>query len=679
MTTRSRSLFCRAPHVVLFVAILIPLLIFAQVPTREAPPTDLANMNIEDLMKVEVTSVSKTRQTLSQTAAAVFVITQDDIQRSGATNIPDLLRMVPGMDVAQINSHAWGIATRGFNERFANELLVLVDGRPVYLPTFGGVFWDTLDIPLEDIERIEVIRGPGGSVWGANAVNGIINIITKRASDTQGVMVVAGAGDVHSSFGTLQYGGKFRKSLDYRAFMKYFNENALDGPSGTYIGDGWHSLRGGFRADAALTPRDNLTVQGDLYTNREGSLTFYLPSITSPAVADTYQLSDQSGGFLQTIWNHSLSDRSHTQLMISYDHYANRDMLGESRGTLDVDFQHNFNLDRHKLIWGFDYRYSSMDTRGSLAVSLVPASRENNLYSGFVQDEIAVRPDRLYLTIGTKLEGHYYSGFFAMPSVRLAWTPNSRNTLWAAFSRAERTPSDLDHSLRVNLGALPGSTQPPTVIASFGNPSLKNEGLLAYEAGYRASLTKRLSLDLAAYYNAYDHQQTLEPSTPFFEESPAPPHIVFPLVYQNLMHGETHGLEVFADWRLTSRWILSPGYAFERIHMHVEPSSQDTGAVGTAEGSSPVHSAQLRSHYQFPHGLSWDVSAFFNDRLADLAVPSYTRLDTQMTWQWKERLTLSAVGQNLAQDKHLEFVDVTAVERSSLAQRSGYAKLTWYF
>jgi iron complex outermembrane recepter protein len=669
-----------ALHFAFLTVLFMPLPSHAQQTSAPPPSADLTQMNIEDLMKVEVTSVSRQQQSLSKTAAAVFVITQDDIQRSGATNIPDLLRMVPGVQVAQINANSWAISVRGLNGLFSNDVVVMVDGRTVYVPTFGGVFWDSLDLPLEDIARIEVIRGPAGTVWGANAVNGLVNIITKKASETQGALVVAGAGGTDREFSTLQYGGHVGNSFDYRAYTKYFNEESLESPSGGSMDDGWHSLRGGFRADDTVTANDTLTFQGDIYSNRKGAATTYLPSLESPVPVPVYQQVDFSGGFFQTFWNHTISDRSSTQLDVSFDRYTRLDALGETRDTLDIQFQHDFAWGtRQDIVWGLEYRYSSYDTRGSLLVSMDPASRSYNIYSGFVQDEFAILPDKLYFTIGTKLEQHYYSGLLPMPSARLAWTPDAKNTLWASVSLAEETPPDVDVSLRNNLGGTPGPGGTLLELEVLGNPDLETENLLAYEAGYRASLTKKLSLDLALFYNHYDNEITTDPGTPFFTATPAPPHLVLPLIYHSLMHGDSQGAEIFSDWRVNEHWILSPGYAFEDIHMHLEPDTHDTAAVSAAQGSSPVNSAQLRSHYVLPRGFSWDASAFYVGRLADPVIPSYTRLDTQLNWQCREGLVFSVVGQNLLKQNHLEFIDSLEIARSSLMQRTGYAKLTWHF
>ena len=652
---------------------LLSAVCFAQQP-------DLTDRSLEDLMNIQVTSVSKTVQTLSRTASAIFVINGEDIRRSGATNIPDLLRMVPGVDVAQIGANTWAISARGLNGRFSNKLLVLVDGRNVYTPTFGGVLWDTLDLPLEDIERIEVIRGPGGTIWGANAVNGVINIITRQAADTQGGMVVGGGGNLDQGFGTMQYGGGLGKSTDYRIFTKYFNQDHLPGLNGQAGGDGWHLLRGGFRADSVLSAKDTLTLQGDLYNGEEDSPALFLPSVTSPGLQNTNLAVPLSGGFLQTAWNHVFSARSDTTLQVSLDRYKRDYLLSEKRSTLAIDFQHHFAWgSRQDVVWGGGYSYTDSDTRGDLTVSLNPADLNMQLSSAFFQDEVALIANKLYVTIGTKAEHNLYTGFSWMPSARVSWTPSTRHMLWAAISRVDRTPAESDAAVRANVGGYPGPGGTPVLLAFVGNPHFQNEGLIAYELGYRVALSAHLSMDLAAYYSDYDSQRTTEPAAPFFETSPAPPHLVLPVTYGNLMHGEANGLEMAVNWKATGRWTLSPGYAFEQIHMHLDPTSQDKSSVLDNEGSSPVHSAQLRSHLDLIRGVSWDASAYLVDRLRNGNVPSYTRLDTGFTWRWTEHLASSVVGQNLVKDRHLEFVDDTGSVSFTLVKRSAYAKLTWQF
>ena len=657
--------------------VLLASLTLTAWPQQKA--TDLTNESIEDLMNIQVTSVSKTEQKLSQAASAVFVITPDDIRRSDATNIPDLLRMVPGLDVARIYANTWAVSTRGFNARFSNELLVLMDGRTVYTPTTGGVFWDVLDLPLGNVERIEVIRGPGGSVWGANAVNGVINIITKKASETLGGRLVAGGGNVEQGFGSIQYGGRAGKSTDYRVYAKYLNQNEFPSLTGADGGDGWRMLRGGFRSDSVLSSKDTLMFQGDLYSAREGLPTSEFVFTPAPVTQNVELLVNLSGGFLQGVWNHTSSPHSNTSLQLSYDTYERNDQLRESRRTFDLDFQHNFSgWTRQNIVWGLTYRYSASRSDGILGISLIPANLNTQLFSSFIQDEIVVVPDHLFLTIGVKLEHNYYTGFGTMPGARAAWTPTQRHTLWAAISKTERTPAETDAALRAGAGEFPGPGGIPVLLTLFGNPQVDNEESVDYEMGYRTMVSQELSIDFTAYYNHYSHQETSEPSTPFLVNTPSP-HLVLPLITENLMHGETHGVEIAVNWKATNRWTLNPGYAFEQIHMHLAPTSQDTTSVSGAQGSSPVNAVQLRSHLALAPGLSWDTSGYFVGRLTDPRVPSYTRLDTGLSWALGERISLSLVGQNLLRDRHEEFVDTTGSTMSTLIKRSAYAKVEWRF
>jgi iron complex outermembrane receptor protein len=662
---------------------LLALALLAFLPIQAWPQqdsTDLTTKSLEDLMNVEVTSVSKDEQKLSRAASAISVITAEDIRSSGATNIPDLLRMVPGMNVAQINANTWAISARGFNREFSNELLVLVDGRTVYVPTFGGVFWEVLNIPLEDIERIEVIRGPGGTIWGANAVNGVVNIITKKAAETHGALIAGGGGNLYQGFATTQYGGTLGKATDYRLYSKYLTEPEQPNVAGQNGGDGWHLLSGGFRADSDLSPKDVLSVQGNMYAGKEGGPSTFLPSVTSPGLQVNDLDVDLSGGAVQLDWNHIFSARSDTTLQISYDGFKRVDALDERRYSLNLDFQHHFLWgQRQTFVWGFDYRYSSSHTNGNLTLSLDPPNLNTQVASSFIQDEIALLPDRLYLTVGTKLEHDYYTGFVLLPSVRATWLPNRHQMFWAAVSRAAHTPDSIDTAIRLNFAGFPGPGGTPILIGEAGNPHVKSSDLTAYEAGTRTTVLKSLSIDLAAFYGDYTHQETVEPAPPIFETTPAPPHLFVFSTFENLMHGESQGLEIAANWKVSDRWTLSPGFAFEQIHMHLDPSSQDTQSVGLAEGSGAVTSAQVRSHYIFSHNVAWDTSAYFVGRLSDPKIPSYTRLDTGLTWHCREGLSISIVGQNLLKDRHLEFIEPTGATTSTVIKRSAYAKFTWQF
>jgi len=676
----------REPLVRCHLGLVVALL--TAIPTYpQEKPRDLAEKSIEDLMNMEVTSVSKKEQKLSSVAAAIFVISPEDIRRSGATNIPDLLRMVPGLDVAQINGSTWAIGARGFNQQFSNKLLVMIDGRVVYTPNFAGVYWDTVNLPLEDIDRIEVIRGPGGSVWGVNAVDGVISIFTKKAGDTRGGLVEATGGNQVQGSGTVQYGGKLGTETDYRAFTNYFNNYHMQDLTGQSGVDGWHMLRAGFRTDSSISSKDSLTVQGNLYSGREGEFGFFLPSVTSPALVPISEQINLAGGFLQSTWHHQYSGRSDSNLQISYTRYTRGDPLEpETRGTLDLDYQHHLAWgQRQDLVWGLGYHYTTDNIGGSLTVFFNPPSRALEVFNSFLQDEIMLVPKQLYLTVGTKFEHNDYTGFEAMPSVRAAWTPSDHNMFWAAVSRALRAPSRNDTNLIVNLGGFPGPNGIPILIRFLGNPLFRDESLIAYETGYRTSVSGHLSIDLAAYFNDYDNLQTTEPSTSFFEPSPLPAHQVQSVMYQNLMHGEVHGFEIAANWKVNRRWSLHPGYALAKPHMHTDPSSADTQTGPFVEGSTTDNSIQLRSHFEFSGNLAWDVSAYYVEALdhqspsANVRIPSITGLDSGLTWKLGEGFSISVVGQNLLRDHHLEFEDVFGSMQSGQVKRSAYAKITWQF
>ena len=663
-----------------YFAILVAMCVVpAGVCAQQKQPSsvDLASMNIEDLMNVHVTSVSKQDQKISQVAAAVFVIGQEDIRRSGATNIPDLLRMVPGLEVAQINANTWAISARGFNSQFANKLLVLVDGRAVYTPTFAQAYWDTLDVPLEDIDRIEVIRGPGGTVWGSNAVNGIINIITKEAKDTLAGLVTAGGGAVDQGFGTAQYGGETKGGDSaYRIFTKYFNRSHFPDFEGQNAEDGSHLLHGGFRMDSKLSTKDSTTLQGDIYTGGEGESIVH--SVLSPPENLTvFRHADLSGGDVQGSWSHCFSTRSDLTLQSYFDRYTRSGPESlEVRNTFDFEFRYHALLgSRNDLTFGMGYRYSADQTVGTIDQAFVPPSEDRHVFSFFVEDQITLRPDRLFLYVGTKLENNYFTGFDVEPSVRLAWTPNNRHTLWASVSDAHRAPSLRDVGLNAALAALPG----PAEVVLFGNRNFQDEAVVAYELGYRTQVSKRLSVDLASFKNRYYNLQSIEPLPSYVEPNSSPALSILPNTFANNSYGPTGGIEASVRWKLTDRWTVSPGYSFLKMHLHVKSSSLDTGSAADNEGSNPIHQAQVHSHLDLTRGIGWDSNIYFIDSLPAQAVASYTRLDSQLTWAFLEGMQLSLVGQNLLSDHHVEFNDDLAVVNSSAVKRSVYAKITWKF
>jgi iron complex outermembrane recepter protein len=637
---------------------------------------DLTQVSMEGLMNLEVTSASKKEQKLSEVPAALFVITQEDIRHSAAANIPDLLRIVPGLDVAQISASTWAISARGFNLQFANKLLVLMDGRAVYTPLFGGVYWDAQDVPLEDIDRIEVICGPGGTVWGANAVNGVINVITKKTDETQGALATLGGGNVAQAFSTLQYGGQIGENTTYRAFTKYLNNNQSPGANGQEAHDDWHLLHGGFRSDTKLSNKDSFTLQGDIYTGSEGANIVH-SVFTPPENLIEQEQAEVAGGNVLGRWVHVFSRRWDTTLQVYFDRYR-RDgpESDETRDTFDIDFENHLALgSRQDLILGFGYRDTADETLGTVDQAFVPPNQDAELFSAFAQDQITLKRDRLNLYVGTKLENNYFTSFDLQPSVRLAWTPSLRRTFWGAVSRASRTPTRRDENLNAALAALPG----PAEVVLLGNPNFRSEHVIAYELGYRAQPNDRLSVAVSLFLNAYDHLESIEPQPPVFSANSAPPLFLLPRVLGNTLHATTDGAEGYLHWKLTKRWTISPGYSLLQMHVHNNANSLDTVSVQDIQGSSPRHQAQLRSRLELLPTLSCDLNAYFVDRLKAAPVTGYTKLDSQMTWRFGEAADFSIVGQNLLQDHHFEFNDFLQSVNSAQVKRSAYAKISWRF
>jgi iron complex outermembrane receptor protein len=667
----------------LLVLTEIAILALSGLPARAAETADLTKKSLEDLMSIKVTSVSKKEQKTSQTAAAIFVISRDDILHSGALNIPDLLRMVPGLDVAQIDSGNWAISARGFNGQYSNKLLVLIDGRTVYSPIFAGVFWDSQSVPMDTIERIEVIRGPGSAVWGSNAVNGVINIITRSAGNTQGGYMNGGAGDASVGPETIGYGGKARGVGEYRVFAEGFNNSALPTLGKLAGQDDWRLVHGGFRVDTSLSARGSLTTEGEAYTGNAGEIAFVPVSLLPPENA-TLALRDRFTGWnLLTRWNRTFSPGSATSLQVYFDRTTRGDSTYSiGLNTIDIDFQHHIVWGaRQDVVWGLGYRVTLDDIMPDFRVSTTPQSRRTQLFNSFAQDEIAILPDRLHLSLGARLEHNDYTGFNLQPSARLVWTPNNKNSVWGAISAADRTPARSDTSFRVNFEALSGSPETgnlPILVSLFGNPNQKNEKLTAFETGYRTTLNSRFSVDTTGFYNRYHDLTSVQPEAMRIETNPAPVHVLIPESFGNSIFGETHGIETFANWRATTRWTLNPGYTFFSIHLHEFAGSQDGSIPGT-QGGTPDHQAQLRSSVSLPHNLQWNASTYFVNRLPAQSIPSYTRFDTGLNWLVGERASVSIVGQNLLRDLHPEYNGTVTTVQSGLMRRTVYGKITWTF
>ena len=616
-----------------------------QQPDTVAQAESLKTLSIEQLMNVEVTSVSKRPERLSRVASAIQVITQQDIRRSGASSLPEALRLATNLQVAQVDSRQWAISARGLNSTAANKLLVLIDGRTVYTPLFSGVFWDVQDVPVQEIDRIEVISGPGATLWGANAVNGVINVITKDAKDTEGLLVSGGGGSELRGFGTAQYGGTVGHDVHYRAYGSGFTRQPTLLPSGADATDDWHFGQGGFRVDWDPSQMNHASLQGDLYDGRASQ-----PSASDIAV---------SGGNVAGKWSHTFSANSDVRAQLYYDR-THRDIpgtFGEDLDTYDVDLQHHARLGtRHDVVWGLGYLLINDHVANSAALAFLPAHVTRQWFTGFVQDEIALAQDRVRVTLGTKIEHNDYTGVEVQPGGRVNWTVSQFGTLWTAVSRAVRTPSRIDRELFA-----PG--QPPYILA--GGPNFGSEEETAYELGYRHQRGP-VALSVATFYSRYYGLRSLEEVNP-----PA----AFPIVIGNGQDGESYGAELNADYRVSDRWRLVAGYTEVRIHVWALPTSTDTSR-GSAENHTPDRQFSLRSSTDLPGRLSLDGTFRYLGEIANQQVPAYAELDVRLGWQPVPRLELSVAGQNLLHDHHVEFGAPTA--RSEI-KRGVYGSLEWRF
>jgi len=649
---------------------------------RESP-VDLTELSLEELMEIEITSVSKKEERLFAAAAAAYVLTAEDIRRSGATSIPEALRMVPGMEVARIDASKWAITVRGFNNRFANKLLVLIDGRSVYSPFFSGVFWDVQDVLLEDIERIEVIRGPGATLWGANAVNGVVNIITRNAKDTQGRLVRAGAGSEERAFGEIRYGGKIGDALHYRAYGKYVKRDAFVYASGDRAADGWDVLRAGFRVDGEMWGAHTLTLRGDIYGDTFGH------RLSTVSLEPPYeQISDaegyDNGGNLLGRWRRTFSETSDLAIQLYYD-WVGRDegMISAEIRTFDVDIQHRFGVNtRQEIIWGFGYRLIDDEYDGTFDMSVHPEERSVHLFNAFAQDELTLIEDRLRLTLGSKFEHNDYTGFEIQPNARMLWRPDERHTAWTAISRAIRTPSRAENDGRYVGEVIPqdllSSGVPIALTVLHGSPDFEAEDLLAFELGYRLYPTDRIFLDAASFYNRYDHLRTGRLDTLFVETRPAPEHLVIGLLPDNGMYGESYGAELVADWRALEGWRLRVAYTYLKIQMYLRKGSADIGSVNEAQEKSPRGQFFLYSSMDLPRNLALDLGVRYVDDLPN-RTENYLRLDARLGWTPHEHVELAIVGQNLLERHHPEYKPELLYTLPTEVERGVYGTITWRF
>ncbi len=604
---------------------------------------DLRDLSIEDLANIQISSVSKSAEPLSDAPAAIYVISHDDIIRSGATTIPEMLRLAPNLEVAQLSPTSYAISARGFNvgdnASLSNKLLVLIDGRSVYTPLFGGVYWDMQAVPAEDIDRVEVISGPGATLWGANAVNGVINIITRKSSDTQGGLLDVGAGSVQRG-GALRYGGQLGQDLTYRIHAEGFTFGQYRSYYGEDAKDGYARTQGGFRADWT-PPGDSVSVQGDLYA---------MPEAPSGFV---------SGRDLEATWRHQLDGGSNFQVQAYYDRaarYADNGGSGFEVDTYDLEFQHNFNLlDWNAIVWGAGERVFSYEFRDT-ALKLAPPTRTLNLANVFVQDAIALT-DRLKLTVGIKLEDEPYAGVEPMPSIRASWKVADGALLWAAISRALRSPTPVDEDIQEFAGRLD---------VLNGSASFKPEVMTAYELGARVQASARASFSVSGFYDSYGDVRTIGFSPP------GAPSI---FSFGNGMDATVYGVEIWGNYRVTGWWRLAAGFNIQHEDLRFLPGNP--GIAGLAfEADDPNHQASLRSSIDFGDGVSWDADLRYVGKLPHPAVADYGELNTRVAWQISPAVSVAVEGFNLIHPHHVEFLEAG---QSDEIPRSFLVDMRWRF
>jgi iron complex outermembrane receptor protein len=625
---------------------------FAAEPDSLVSFDKLQNLSLEELMNIQVFSVSKRPEKLTQAASAVQVITGEEIRRSGVTTLPEALRLAQNLQVAKVNASQWAISARGFNNVLASKLLVLIDGRAVYTPLHAGVFWDIQNVLLEDVERIEVISGPGGALWGANAVNGVINIITKNTQKTKGLFAEAGAGNQKPWLANLRYGGQLKPGLNYRIYGTAFKEASsllVTTPlqDSTDAKDEWSIGQTGFRIDWQVKAADLVTIQSDFYNgypNPDGGKAAAVVAMGGNAIAR---------------WTHSFSERSDLRIQAYYDHtWRNfRNGLIEKVKTYDLDFQYRFSLGgRNEIIWGGDIRQIDHKTDNLPFFYFEPERRLLHIYSTFIQDNITIIKEQLHFIAGCKFEHNAYTGMEYSPSARLFWTLKQKNTIWSSVSRAVRTPSRFD----TDFNLLIAENFPLLVGGPF-----KSETVLAYELGWRTQQMDNLSVAVSTFYNEYDNLRSVEPGA-----------AVFPLTIGNGVEGHTYGIELAANYQPSNWWRLKGGYTFLEKKLTIKPDSKDQNK-GTAESDDPNNQFLIQSMFDLPKKIECGFVVRYVDVLTNRYVPSYTSLDLQAAWMITPWLQVTVVGQNLLDDQHPEFIPSSPSPRE--ITRSFYGKVSFRF
>jgi iron complex outermembrane receptor protein len=626
-----------------------------------------------------VSTVERQASTVGKTPAAVFVITNEMIRRSGAQTVPEVLRMVPGVDVAQISADTWAVTIRGFNSQFANKLLVQVDGRTIYDLTSGGVFWDVQQLMLEDVERIEVIRGPGATVWGSNAVNGVINILTKKAQDTQGIFLQGGSGTQELGYTNVRTGGRIGQDLYYRVYGQWFERNhSPDGSIST--NDSWRQEHGGFRMDYDASRSDAMTLEGDYYSGYSGSISPY--SLPTPPYVGYNNGDHVMGEYILYSWKHTVDEDSDWTFQTYYNRTQRHALIvptlyTSDRDLADMDFQHRFPLGtRNEIIWGFSYRFTQDSfPPQSFQVSYDPEQRFDNYFTYFFQDQITLVEDRLYFIAGSKFEHNDYTNFEYQPTGRLLWTPDDRHSIWGAISRAVHVPDRFVANGEFKSSTI--NTDPlPMFVTVFPNPEAISEDLLAYECGIRVQATERFSWDLALFYNQYSNLEIRQFGPPYPVPPYGPPeYLIFPEYHRYTGWGETYGMELATNYTLNESWRLQCAYTYLRMFLR-----NDSGAVFLMQpGESPCNEVYVQSSWDLSNHWEFDLTGRYVDSLlGGLSpipefVPSYITMDARLAWHDKKNLEIALVGRNLARGYFTEF------PQGTLVGPEFYGQVTWRY
>lgn len=635
------------------LAIGVPFFIWSE---SRAEKFDLTQFSLEELMNLEVELVSKKHENLFETTAASYVISPEDIQQSGFTSLPELLRLSPGFAVARIDANKWAISSRGFNGVFANKLQVLIDGRSVYSPLFSGVFWNCQELVLEDISQIEIIRGPGATLWGSNAVNGIINVRTKPAEETQGGLFSMQAGTEEQMLTTLRYGGKIGNHLFYRFNTKYSKHNHLVDSSGAGTADGWTGQLGAFRLDWYPQSHSRLTIQGDYYADEVGQMVTIIPAENQPFYRRIDTVATDAGGNLRLRLQHEFSPENDVALQFYYDQFNRNDViLNLTTRTFDFDFQQRFKFrPTHEIVWGLGYRRVTDETEGTFYFSLDPARAQIDLFNAFFQDELNFFRDRFRIVFGSKLEHQNFTGLEIQPNFRLLYRPNPNRAYWLAASRAVRIPTRVETDV-FSVRGLEYTRGIPVFGVMLGSDEFGSEVLHAYELGYRANLNHIISLDLALFYNDYRRLRNYETGGWEYKFSPPPAHGMAYFHIDNNMTGYTWGGEILFKMKPAPGCYLEASYSNLQLKVALKNTNIFYAFSKGTEGESPEHQALLRGSFDLPRGIIFDFGLRFVDQVPTNKIDQYYNLDAQITWQVIKNIKFAVIGQNLLQTQHAEY------------------------